>query len=164
MPYRPPVSDSSSEREAADGGYFGPLAWARYVLLTTFEPDGTHVSTPVQAVLDGHRAYFRAWSRSGIAKRLRRTAAAQVSPCTVLGLCSFGAPFGAAVRLLPGEQASGVAAKLADKYPVQQRFLIPLLHQMWRGQMVHYELLAPGPPARTPASHAPGPTRWQPRE
>lgn len=44
MPFRPSATSSKSEREAADGGYFGRLASARYVLLTTFEPDGTQES------------------------------------------------------------------------------------------------------------------------
>ena len=42
---------------------------------------------------------------------------------------------------LPGEEASRIAGKLARKYPVRQRFLIPLLHRTRRWQMVHYELL-----------------------
>lgn len=63
--------------------------------------------------------------------------------CTVLGLCSFGPLLDATARLLPGEEASRAARKLARKYPVQRRFLIPLLYRTWGRQMVHYELLAP---------------------
>ena len=48
----------------------------------------------------------------------------------------------ATARLLPSEEASRVARKLARKYPVQHRSLIPLLYRTRRRQMVHYELLA----------------------
>ena len=95
MPSRPSTSDSSYQREAADGGYFAALAPAKYMLLTTFKREGTPVSTPVQGVIDGKRAYFRVWRQSGTVKRLRHTAGVQVTPCTVLGLCSFGPPINA---------------------------------------------------------------------
>lgn len=142
MPSRPSTPDSSYQREAADGGYFTALAPAKYMLLTTFKREGTPVSTPVQGVIDGKRAYFRVWSQSGTVKRLRHTAGVQVTPCTVLGLCSFGPPINATARLLPSEEASRVARKLARKYPVQHRSLIPLIYRTRRRQMVHYELLA----------------------
>jgi uncharacterized protein len=142
MPPHPSTTDSSYQQEAADGGCFAALAPAKYMLLTTFKREGTPVSTPVQGVIDGKRAYFRVWSQSGTVKRLRHTAGVQVTPCTVLGLCSFGPPINGTVRLLPSEEASRVARKLACKYSVQHRFLIPLLYRTWRRQMVHYELLA----------------------
>lgn len=123
-------------------GYFASLARGRYLMLTTFKPNGTPVSTPVQGMADGDRAYFRAWNRSGPVKRLRRTAAVQVTPCTALGLCSYGAPIGATARLLPAEEASRVAGNLARKYPLQQRLLIRLLRRTRRWPMLHYELLA----------------------
>jgi PPOX class probable F420-dependent enzyme len=142
MPSRPAVTDSACQQEAADGGYFAALAPARYMLLTTFKRNGTPVSAPVPGVTDGRRAYFRAWSQSGTVKRLRHTDAVQVTPCTVLGLCSFGPPIYATARLLSGEKASRVAGKLARKYPDRHRFLIPVLHRTWRRRMVLYELLA----------------------
>lgn len=129
-------------QEAADDGYFAPLAPARYMMLTTFKPNGTPVSTPVQGMTDGDRAYFRAWSRSGTVRRLRRTAAVQVTPSTVLGLFSYGPPMGATARPLRSEEASRVATKLAGKYPPRSRHLILLLHRMRRGHLLHYELLA----------------------
>jgi PPOX class probable F420-dependent enzyme len=142
MPSRPSATDSTYQQEAADGGYFAALAPARYMLLTTFKRDGAPVSAPVQGVTVGRRAYFRAWSQSGTLKRLRHTDAVQVTPCTVLGLCSFGPPINATARLVRGETASRVAGKLARKYPDRHRFLIPLLYRTWRRQMVLYELLA----------------------
>ena len=142
MPSRPSTPERSYQQEAADGGYFAALAPTKYMLLTTFKREGTPVSTSVLGVIDGKRAYFRVWSQSGTVKRLRHTAGVQVTPCTVLGLCSFGPPINATARLLPSEEASRVARKLARKYPVRHRSLIPLLYRTWRRQMVHYELLA----------------------
>jgi uncharacterized protein len=133
---------TSDQQEAAGGGYFSPLARARYMLLTTFKPNGTPVYVSVQGMVDGDRAYFRAWDHSGLAKRLRHTDAVQVAPCTVLGLCSFGQPLDAAARLLPENEASRVAPKLARRYPARHRFLIPLLARTGRWQMMYYELMA----------------------
>ncbi|MGH3294814.1 MAG: hypothetical protein ACRDP7_23745 [Trebonia sp.] len=111
------------------------------MLLTTFQPDGIPVTTRVHGVVDGNQAYFRAWSQSGTVKNLRRTDEVQVVRCSAMGLLSFGPPLDAVARLLAGEEASGVAETLARKYPVRQRFLIPLFHRTRRGQLVYYELL-----------------------
>jgi PPOX class probable F420-dependent enzyme len=137
----------SRDQQEASSGYFAPLEWAKCMLLTTFERDGTPVSAPVRGVLDGDRAYFWAWSRSGSAQRLRHTDAVQVTPCSARGLFTYGSPLEATARLLPGEEADRAAGKLARRHPVQHRFLIPLLHRTRRRQMVHYELLADNPAA-----------------
>jgi uncharacterized protein len=137
MPDRPSATDGSDQKEAADGGYFAPLAPARYVQLTTFKRDGIPVSATVQGLVAGERAYFRARSQSGTAKRLRYTDAVQVTPCSVLGW-TYGPPLDATARLLPCEEARRVAAELDRKYRVRHRFLIRLL----RRQAVYYELLA----------------------
>lgn len=141
MSDRPSATESSYQEDAAYGGYFAPLASAKYMLLTTFKPDGIPVSAAVHGVVDGDRAYFRAWSQSGTVKNLRHTDEVQVAPCAALGLLSLAPPLDALARLLPDEEASRVARKLARKYPVQQRFLIRLLQRTRRWQMVHYELL-----------------------
>ncbi len=73
-----------------------------------------------------------------------------MKPCAMRGFVRFGPPLDAVARPLCGEEASQVAGKLARKYPVQQRFLIPLLRRARRGQMVHYELLTyEAAPAKT---------------
>lgn len=138
MPDRTCAADSSDQQEAADGGYFAPLAPARNLQLTTFKRDGLPVTASVPGVVDGDRAYFRARTQSGTVKRLRHTDAVQVTPCGVLGICSYGPPLDAIARRLPAEEASLVAAKLDRKYPVRHRFLIRLL----RRQAVYYELVA----------------------
>jgi uncharacterized protein len=138
---RPAVGGSRAA--AADGGYFAPLASARYMLLTAFKPDGgAPMNSAVRVVVDGDRAYFRTWSGSGASKRLGHAGRVQVAPCTVLGLASFGPPFNATARLLAGEQARVAARKLAGKHPARRRLPIPLSRWMRRWQPVHYELLA----------------------
>ena len=133
------------DRREADSGYFAALEWARCMLLTTFERDGTPVSSPVRGVVDGDRAYFWAWSRSGSAQRLQHTDAVQVTPCSARGLLTYGPPLEATARLLPAAEADLAAGKLARRHPVQHRLLLPLLHRTRRRQMLHYELIADDP-------------------
>jgi PPOX class probable F420-dependent enzyme len=142
MSERPVAAESSYQQEASHAGYFAPLASAKYMLLTSFKRNGTPVYTSVQGMVDGNRAYFRVWSRSGLVKRLRHTGAVLVAPCTVLGLCSYGQPLDATARLLSDREASRVAPELACRYAARRRFLIPLLLRTGRWQMVYYELVS----------------------
>ena len=137
--------ETACPREAADGGSFAPLASARYLQVTTFGRDGRPVPARVRGVVDGGRAYFRARSWSGTARRLRHADAVQVAPCGALGLC-YGPPLDAAARLLPAEEAIRAAAELARKYPVRRRSLTSWLGRAWRPAMVHYELVADDAP------------------
>lgn len=141
MADRTSATSSGYQPEAADGGDFAALAPARYMLLTTFKPDGVPRSAVVHGIVEDGRAYFRAWSHSGTARNLRHTREVEVTPCAMRGLVNFGPPLDAVARLLPAGEASQAARKLARKYPVQQRFL-SLLRRARRGQIVHYELLA----------------------
>jgi PPOX class probable F420-dependent enzyme len=133
----------SAIRESAGGGYFASLAKGRYLLLTTFKTGGTPVSTPVQGIADGDRAYFRIWSRSGTARRLQHAHGVQVAPCGALGVLSHGPPLDAAARPLAGEEASRVTGPLGRKYPVRRRSLVRLLHRARHRQLAYYELLGP---------------------
>jgi PPOX class probable F420-dependent enzyme len=143
---------AGGRRPAAAEGYFAPLASARYVLLTTFKPDGSAPrNSTVRAAVDGDRAYFQVRGGSGTSKRLGHAGRVQVAPCTVLGLCSFGPPFNATARLLAGEPARTAARKLAGQQPARRRLPIPLPGWMRRSQPVHYELLADGAPERSRA-------------
>src|SRR5688500_10383631 len=74
--------------------------WA--VLLTTYRRDGTPVATPVNIVVDGARAYFRTYDRSGKAKRLAHDARVEVAACTWRGRRTGPAMRGTA-RPLSGE-------------------------------------------------------------
>ena len=164
MADRTSATGSGYQREAAGGGDFAALAPARYMLLTSFKPDGVALSAVLHGIVEDGRTYFQAWSRSGTARNLRHTHEAQVTPCAMRGLVSFGPPLDAVARLLPAGEASQVARKLARKYPVQQRFLMPLLRRARRGQLVHYELVAGASavldrPAGDLRSKEPGPYR-----
>jgi PPOX class probable F420-dependent enzyme len=133
--------------DTASGSYFASLAKARYLRLTTFKRQGTPVSAPVPGIVDGDRAYFGAWSRSGTVRRLQHTDGVQVAPCSALGLVSYGPPLDAAARRLTGQEASHIAGQLARTYPVRRRSLARLL-QRARGRLVYYELLGgPSPEA-----------------
>ena len=130
-----------NQQEAADDGYFAPLAPARYLQVTTFGRDGRPVPARVHGAVDGARAYFAARIWSGAARRLRHADAVQVAPCGGLGLC-YGPPLDATARLLPAGEAGRAVAELARKYPVRRRSLTSWLHRAWRPKMVHYELVA----------------------
>jgi PPOX class probable F420-dependent enzyme len=97
------------------------------------------VSVRVPGTVDGDRAYFRVWSRSGMIRRLRHADRVQVTACDTLGLVSHGESMYAAVRPLAGEEAGRAAEELAMKYPGQRDFLAWLL----RRTRVHYELGLP---------------------
>ena len=82
--------------DTVSGSYFASLAKAKYLRLTTFKRKGTPVSAPVPGIVDGDRAYFGAWSRSGTVRRLQHTDGVQVAPCSAMGLVSYGPPLDAA--------------------------------------------------------------------
>jgi hypothetical protein len=135
------ATDDRYQEEAAEG-YFARLASARCMQLTTIKLDGTFMSATVHGVVDGDRAYFRAWSRPGMLKRLEQADAMQVTPSSALGLCTWPPPLDVAVRPLPAEEGRWVAGKMARKYPVHHRFLARLLQRTRRWQLAYYELLA----------------------
>lgn len=61
------------------------LADATYVLLTTYRRDGRAVPTPVWAVRDGDALIVWTVAGSGKVKRIRRSGAVTVAPCTFRG-------------------------------------------------------------------------------
>ena len=115
----------------------------RTILLTTRKRDGTTVGTPVNIALgpDG-RAYFRTWSVTGKAKRMRNFPHVQIAPCTGRGKVT-GPWRQATARQLTGQEAAVAARALAAKYPVLQGFLVPAFHRLTKKTTVHYELLPP---------------------
>ena len=163
-------TDSAGRTDGGEDSGVARLEQGRYLLLTTFKRNGTPVDTPVHGIVDGGRAYFRAWRRSGVVKRLRGTGGtAQVAPCGVLGMCSYGRPLAATVRPLASGEAGPVARKLAGKYPVRQRLLVSPLQRAGRRRMMHFELVVrglPGLPGRRrhtsayPAAAGPTGTGW----
>ena len=115
----------------------------RIVLLTTRKRDGATVGTPVSIALgpDG-RAYFRTWSATGKAKRMRNFPQVRIAPCTARGKPT-GPQRPATALLLSGPEAAVAARALAAKYPVLQRLLVPAIHRLTKKTTVHYELLPP---------------------
>lgn len=115
----------------------------RTALLTTRKRDGTTVGTPVHIALgpDG-RAYFRTWTSSGKAKRMRNFPQVWVAPCTARGKAT-GAQRQANARLLNAPDAAAAAQALAAKYRILQGVLVPAFHRLTSKTTVHYELLPP---------------------
>ncbi|HEY7483119.1 MAG TPA: PPOX class F420-dependent oxidoreductase [Streptosporangiaceae bacterium] len=117
------------------------------ILLTTYKRDGTPVGTPVSIVVQDGRAYFRTWDTAGKAKRLRNNPEVEVAPFRDrLGLpTGHGTATGPAVhgttRLLSNAEAKPIRRLMASKYPVLQRFLVPLGHKIKRVHTLHYELI-----------------------
>ncbi|HEU5159343.1 MAG TPA: PPOX class F420-dependent oxidoreductase [Streptosporangiaceae bacterium] len=117
------------------------------VLLTTFKRDGTPVGTPVSIVVRDGRAYFRTWHTSGKAKRLNNNPEVEVAPFRD----RFGLPTGQGTqtgpairgkaRLLDDAEARPIRRELARKYPVLQRWLVPLNHKMKGVRTLHYEFI-----------------------
>jgi uncharacterized protein len=115
----------------------------RTMLLTTHKRDGATVDTPVSVAVgpDG-RAYFRTWSATGKAKRMRNFPQVQIAPCTARGKAT-GPRRQATALLLSGPEAAEAARMLAAKYPVLQGLLVPAIHRLTKKTTVHYELLPP---------------------
>jgi uncharacterized protein len=129
-------------REAIMGD-FDEYRRQRTVLLTTRKRDGTTVGTPVHiAVGPDGRAYFRTWSATGKAKRIRNDPQVWIAPSTGLGTPT-GPVRQATARLLAGPDAAAAAAALARKYPLLQGVLVPAFHRATSKTTVHYELLPP---------------------
>jgi PPOX class probable F420-dependent enzyme len=116
-----------------------PFGRLRTIALTTFKRDGAAVTTPVNIVVDGDRAFIRTWSTSGKAKRLRHTSRARMAPST-----GRGRPTGPAVDI-DVQPAAPKDVELARhlfrrKYPLLQGVFVPLAHRLRRYETVHYEV------------------------
>jgi uncharacterized protein len=113
------------------------------MLLTTRKRDGATVGTPVNvAVGQDGRAYFRTWSATGKAKRMRNYPQVWIAPCTARGRPT-GPQQQATALPLSGPEAAEAAKALAAKYPVLQGLLVPAFHRLTKKTTVHYELLPP---------------------
>ena len=154
MASAPAMADNASAQEAADG-YFSALVPAKYVLVTTFKWGRTPVSSPVRMVVQGDRAYFRAWSRSPAWKRLRHNNWVQVAPCTALGLYRYGPWRDATARLLAGEEAGRAARMLPRERPGRLAGLASLARRLRGARPAHYELQPVGGPASVEPARRP---------
>ena len=122
-------------------GDFDSLTKQKNVVVTTYKRDGTAVPTAVHIVVAGDHAYFRTWATSGKAKRLRRDPRVLIAPSNGRGKPT-AATITATARLLSPEEEQPVRAALAQKYPVLQARVVPLLHRLRHLDTVHYELTA----------------------
>lgn len=122
-------------------GAFDHLATTRNVAVTTYKRNGTTVSTPVHVIVSGDHAYFRTWSTTGKAKRLRHDPTVLIAPSTFRGKPT-GPAMAATARLLRSEEEEPIRRSLAQKYPLLQGQLVPLVHRLRRYKTVHYELTA----------------------
>jgi hypothetical protein len=119
--------------------YFGPIADAKTILLTTYRRDGTPVATPVHVVATGDVAYIRTFDPSGKLKRMRHNPEVTVAPSTMRGRV-LGESRLARARILSGAESDAVAQALSRKYRIVHRFLIPWFHRRKGLTTVHVEL------------------------
>jgi hypothetical protein len=109
------------------------------VLLTTYKRDGSPVATPVNLAVEGDHAYFRSYHKAWKTKRIRNNPELEMAPSTVRGKPK-GQTVRARARLLSGEEELHARHIIAQRYPVFQRFVIPLGHKISRYQTMHYEV------------------------
>lgn len=88
---------------------------AKYVLLTTVKRDGTTVPTPVWAVEDDGALLVWTARDSGKVKRIRRSGAVTVAPCTIRGKVT-GATVPGMAELLDTAGTVHVQDALGRKY------------------------------------------------
>jgi uncharacterized protein len=122
-------------------GAFDGLATQRTVVVSTYKRDGTAIPTAVSVIVSGNHAYFRTWSTSGKAKRLRRDTRVLIAPSTIRGKPT-GSAIVATARLLGPDEEGSIRQALAKKYPVLHGRLVPLVHRLRHYATVHYELTA----------------------
>ncbi|MDQ1743806.1 MAG: uncharacterized protein QOE23_2145 [Pseudonocardiales bacterium] len=129
---------------------FEHLRRADTVLLSTRRRDGSTVDTPVNLGVDEQGVgYFRTWSTSGKARRLRNFPGVRVAPCSVAGRPQ-GSDQPAVATLLSGADAERARALLGRRFPILHGRLVPLAHRLLKHETVHYRLV--------PADE---PTPWQ---
>jgi len=120
-------------------GAFDRLANEQTVVVTTYKKDGSPVATPVNAVVLGEHAYFRTWSTSGKAKRLRRDPRLQIAPSTMRGRPT-GPAIEANARLVGIDEEETVKRALSKKHRIIHGWLVPLAHRVRHYDTIYYEL------------------------
>jgi PPOX class probable F420-dependent enzyme len=131
-----------SETGPSSSGYFGPVAAATYVRLTTFRRDGTPVATPVNLVVVGETAFFRTWDVTGKAKRIRHTPTVEIAASTFRGR-PRGPSIRAEAQLLDGVASDHAAHLLAQKHPFLHGRFIPWYHRRRGWTTQQYRLSPP---------------------
>jgi PPOX class probable F420-dependent enzyme len=117
------------------------LAASHDMLLETRKRDGRWVPTPVNPYVDGDRIFFRTWSTSGKAKRLRNAAEVHVAPCTPRGRRAGDQLVGQAHQL-EGLEADRAASLINQRFPLLQGVAVRIYHRLRRLTTQHYEITA----------------------
>jgi uncharacterized protein len=113
---------------------------ANTVLLSTRRRNGATVDTPISLVVDEHGiGYFRTWSTSGKARRLRNFPGVRVAPCSVTGRPQ-GSDQPAIASLLAGPDIQAARRLLVRRFPLLHGRLVPLLHRLRHRQTIYYRL------------------------
>jgi uncharacterized protein len=116
-----------------------PLAAAHTVLLETLKRDGSWVGTPVNPLVEDEHLFFRTWSASGKAKRLRNFPEVRLAPSTFRGRPTGEVVEGRAERL-EGAEDLRVGVLIDRKYPVMHKLGVRLLHRLRGLHTQHYEV------------------------
>src|SRR3954469_25446398 len=87
--------------------------------LQTRKRDGSWVATPVNPLVEGDRVYFRTWSTSGKAKRLRNFSEVRFAASTARGR-PVGSWLRGRARPLDGDEAVHAADLINRRYPLLQ--------------------------------------------
>ena len=96
---------------------FGESGTAQCVLLTTFRKDGTPVSTPLWAALDGDRLVMWTVTDSWKVKRIRRNPAVTLQPCSYSGK-PHGEQIDAKAVVLGPDETDHVRSVIIKKYGI----------------------------------------------
>jgi PPOX class probable F420-dependent enzyme len=97
---------------------FGQAGTAKYVLLTTFRKDGTPVSSPLWAALDGEKLLMWTVTDSWKVKRLRRNPAVLVQACDVRGKETYGDPVSGTAEILDAAGSDHAREIVQKKYGI----------------------------------------------
>ncbi|WLP89304.1 PPOX class F420-dependent oxidoreductase [Gordonia sp. NB41Y] len=91
---------------------------AKYVQLTTFRKDGTPVSTPLWAAVDGDRMYMWTETESWKVKRIRRDQRVIVQACDARGKKLTGQPVDGTAEIMDAAGTEHVRKLISGKYGI----------------------------------------------
>jgi PPOX class probable F420-dependent enzyme len=103
----------------------------KYLSVTSFKRDGTGVATPVWFVADDGKLLVETDGDSFKARRIRRTPAVTVAPCTASGRLR-GEPVPAEAAFLPESERERVERLMARKYRVDRVLILPVYRAVQR--------------------------------
>jgi uncharacterized protein len=109
------------------------------MLLETRKRDGSWVGTPVNPLVEDDHVFFRTWSTSGKAKRLRNFAEVRMAPSTFRGRPTGDVLEGRA-ESLEGAEALRAGLLIDRKYPLIHKLGVRLLHRLRGLHTQHYKV------------------------